>query len=327
MKDHELKLFSGSANPELSARIAGHLGMKLGSIKIERFADNEIYVQFLENIRGCDTFLIQPTCNPANENLMELLIMIDAAKRASAARITAVMPFYGYRRQDRKAASREPITAKLVADLLTAAGAERVVVIDLHAGQVQGFFNIPLDNLTAEPIILDYIKGKKLKNLTIAAPDVGSAKGARDFGKLLGTGIVIIDKVREKHDRIERNTLIGNVEGKNIAIIDDEISTGGTILKATQLLKEKGAKDIYVAVTHAVLAGEAVKKMGEAPIKELIVTDTIPLGKEKQIPKIKVLSVSGMLATAIRNIHENKSVSELFETDGKKQSELFERKK
>ena len=247
---------------------------------------------------------------------MELLIMIDAAKRASAGRITAVMPFYGYRRQDRKTESREPITAKLVADLLTAAGADRVVVIDLHSGQVQGFFNIPLDNLTAEPLILNYLRGKKLLDLTVVAPDVGSAKGARDFARLLDAEMAVISKKRGVHDEVETVSLIGEVAGRNIAIIDDEISTGGTIVNAAKILKENGAGGIYVAVTHAILAGNAMEKLDAAPIKELIVTDTIPIADERIIGKIRVLSVSEILAKAIGNIHANKSVSELFETRG-----------
>ncbi len=316
MENFDLVLFSGSANPKLTEGIAEHLGIALGKIRIERFADNETYVQFLENIRGKDVFLVQPTCNPANENIMELLIMIDAAKRASAGRITAVMPFYGYRRQDRKTESREPITAKLVADLLTAAGADRVVVIDLHSGQVQGFFNIPLDNLTAEPLILNYLRSMKLPNLTVVAPDVGSAKGARDFARLLDAEMAVISKKRGVHDEVETVSLIGEVKGKNIAIIDDEISTGGTIVNAAKILKENGAGDIYVAVTHPILAGNATEKLNAAPIKELIVTDTIPIAENKMIGKIKVLSVSEILARAIGNIHANKSVSELFETRG-----------
>ena len=316
MENFDLVLFSGSANPKLTADIAKHLGIGLGKIRIERFADNETYVQFLENIRGKDVFLVQPTCNPANENIMELLIMIDAAKRASAGRITAVMPFYGYRRQDRKTESREPITAKLVADLLTAAGADRVATIDLHAGQVQGFFNIPLDNLTAEPLILNFLRSKKLTNLTVVAPDVGSAKGARDFSRLLNAEMAVISKKRGAHDEIETVSLIGEVKGRSIAIIDDEISTGGTVANAAEILKENGAEDIYVAVTHAILAGSAVQKLNAAPIKELIVTDTIPIPEEKKIDKIKVLSVAELLAKAISSIHENKSVSELFETAG-----------
>src|SRR3989338_80132 len=318
MENFILVLFSGSANPKLAEGIANHLGIALGKIKIERFADNETYVQFLENIRGKDVFLVQPTCNPANEHLMELLIMIDAAKRASAGRITAVMPFYGYRRQDRKTESREPITAKLVADLLTAAGADRVVVIDLHSGQVQGFFNIPLDNLTAEPLILNYLRSKKLPNLTVVAPDVGSAKGARDFSRLLNAEMAVISKKRGVHDEVETVSLIGEVAGRNIAIIDDEISTGGTIVNAAKILKENGAGDIYVAVTHAILAGNAMEKLDAAPIKELIVTDTIPIADERIIGKIRVLSVSEILSKAIGNIHANKSVSELFETRGMK---------
>lgn len=316
MENFDLVLFSGSANPKLTEGIAKQLGIALGRIRIERFADNETYVQFLENIRGKDVFLVQPTCNPANENIMELLIMIDAAKRASAGRITAVMPFYGYRRQDRKTESREPITAKLVADLLTAAGADRVVVIDLHSGQVQGFFNIPLDNLTAEPLILNYLRGMKLPNLTVVAPDVGSAKGARDFARLLDAEMAVISKKRGVHDEVETVSLIGEVAGKNIAIIDDEISTGGTIVNAAKILKENGAGDIYVAVTHPILAGNAIEKLNAAPIKELIVTDTIPIAENKMMEKIKVLSVSEILAKAIGNIHANKSVSELFETQG-----------
>ncbi|MBI2529618.1 MAG: ribose-phosphate pyrophosphokinase [Candidatus Diapherotrites archaeon] len=316
MENFDLVLFSGSANPKLTEGIAEHLGIALGKIRIERFADNETYVQFLENIRGKDVFLVQPTCNPANENIMELLIMIDAAKRASAGRITAVMPFYGYRRQDRKTESREPITAKLVADLLTAAGADRVAVIDLHSGQVQGFFDIPLDNLTAEPLILNYLRSKKLPSLTVVAPDVGSAKGARDFARLLDAEMAVISKKRGVHDEVETVSLIGEVKGRNIAIIDDEISTGGTIVNAAKILKENGAGDIYVAVTHAILAGNAIEKLNSAPIKELIVTDTIPIASERAIGKIRVLSVSEILAKAIGNIHENKSVSELFEARG-----------
>jgi ribose-phosphate pyrophosphokinase len=310
----QLKIFSGTANPELSKRIAEVIGVPLGQVQIRRFADGEIFVEVDENVRGMDVFVIQPTCLPVNENLMELLIMIDTLKRASADRITAVIPYYGYARQDRKVQPRTPITSKLVADLFTAAGANRILAVDLHAGQIQGFFNIPFDHLYATPIFLeDILKGKKLSDLIIVSPDAGGTERARAYAKRLNADLAIIDKRRTGPNQSEVMNLIGDVSGKNAVIVDDIVDTAGTLTQAAKAIMEKKAKSVIAVCTHPVLSGEAVKRINESPIETMVVSDTIPLGpKAGKSDKIRVLTVARLLAEAIKRIHTGESVSSLF---------------
>lgn len=305
-------LLSGNANRDLAQAIADSLGVHLGEAMVERFPEGEIRVQINENIRGRDVFIIQPTCAPSNDNLMELLILLDAAKRASARRITAVMPYYGYARQDRKDRPRVPITAKLVANLIVSAGANRVLSMDLHAGQIQGFFDIPLDHLYSINVICEYILSKNLRNLVIVTPDVGGLKMARAYAKVLEAPLAIVDKRRESANQVKVLNIIGEVAGKNVMIVDDLVSTGSSLVEAAHALKEAGALDIYSAVVHAVLAGPAVSRLENSIIREMIVTDTIPLGEKKKCSKIKVLSVASLLGEAIKRIHDNESVSSLF---------------
>jgi len=314
MSQFDLKLFSGTANVPLAQRIAEEVGRPLGKAKIRRFSDGEIFVEIQENVRGSDVYLVQPTCQPSNENLMELLIMIDALKRASADRITAMIPYYGYARQDRKVAPRTPITAKLVADLLHAAGTSRVLAVDLHAGQIQGFFNIPFDHLYANPIFLDHLEKEKINgNLVIVSPDAGGVERARAYAKRLGTSLAIIDKRRDKPNQSEVMNVIGEVKGKTAVLVDDIIDTAGTLANGATALIEAGAEEVYAICTHPVLTGEAVERINESPLKELIVSDTIPCDeKQERCPKIKVLSVAGLLGEAIRRIHTGESVSSLF---------------
>jgi ribose-phosphate pyrophosphokinase len=310
----ELKILSGTANPELSKEIAKHLKTKLSPITIKKFADGETYVKIGENVRGRDVFVIQPTCHPVNENLIELMIIIDALRRASAARITAVIPYYGYARQDRKVSSREPITSKLMANLLVASGVNRVLAIDLHSGQIQGFFDIPLDHLYALPLIIDYLKSKKITNGVVVAPDVGGAKKTRRLAEALHLPMAILDKRRHKHNEVDSNiTIIGEIKGKNVIILDDIIDTAGTICTACKALKERGANDIFVCATHPVFSGKALECLSIPEIKEIVVTNTIPLTKEKMLPKIKVLSIAPLLAEGIKRIHNHESISELFD--------------
>ncbi|MFH1225346.1 MAG: ribose-phosphate pyrophosphokinase [Candidatus Diapherotrites archaeon] len=308
----DLRVFSGTANPKLAEETAEYLGVKLGKVEITKFADGETYINIGELVRGKDVFIIQPTCYPQNDNLMELLIMIDAAKRAVARRITAVIPYYGYAKQDRKAKHREPITAKLVANLLEKAGANAVVTLDLHAEQIQGFFDISHNYLYASDVIIDYFKKKRLGNVVIVAPDVGATKRARAYAKEFDAPLAIIDKRRPKPNVAEVMNVIGDVKGKNAIIVDDEINTGGTTVNAAEALKKAGANDIYATCVHAVLAGPAVERLQKAPIKEVVVTNTIPLPKEKQFPKLRVLSIAKLLACSILAIHEEKSVSALL---------------
>lgn len=319
-----IKLFSGTANPELAQEVADYLEMDLGQIKIKPFADGEIYVQIKESVRGLDCFLIQPTCPPVNENLMELLILIDALKRASAGRITVVIPYYGYARQDRKAAGREAITAKLIADLLTTAGAQRIVALDLHTAQIMGFFNILVDHLYASPVLLDYIHslGKKngekdiVKNIVVVSPDVGGVARARAFAKKLGDApIAIIDKRRSytEQNYSESLTVVGDVKGKIAIMVDDLIDTAGTVCKGAELLVKEGAKKVYACASHAVLSGPAYDRIDASPIEQLITTNSIPLNPEKQSSKIVQVSVASILGEAIARIHDDCSVSELFE--------------
>jgi ribose-phosphate pyrophosphokinase len=307
-----LKIFTGNSNTDLVEKIAKDLGTAVGKSLVRNFSDGEINVEIDESVRGMDVFVVQSICHPVNNNLMELLILIDALKRASAERITAVLPYYGYARQDRKVSPRAPITAKLIADLITTAGASRILTVDLHAGQIQGFFNIPVDHLFAAPVLLEYLK--QLKNdLVIVSPDAGGVERARAYAKRLNTSLAIIDKRRESPNVSQVMNIIGDVSGMVAILVDDLVDTGGTLARAAYALMEKGAKSIYACCTHPVLSGKAVEILSEAPFKEVVVTDTIPLGKEaKACPKIKVLSVSSLLADAIRRIYEDESVSCLF---------------
>ena len=314
MSQHNsMKVFAGNANRELAKNICQHLNVPLGKALVGRFPDGEVKVQIHENVRGCDVFVVQPTCRPVNENLMELLIMLDALRRASADRITAVMPYYGYARQDRKDRPRVPISSKLVADLLTSAGASRVVAMDLHAGQVQGYFNIPVDHLFATPVTVGYFKELNLKNVVVVSPDPGGVERARAFAKRLKTPLAIIDKRREDDDAVEVMNVIGNVEGKTALIVDDMIDTGGTLVRGVEALLSKGATQVYACCTHPVFAGKAIEKICKSPVASVVATDSIPLSPEAQnCGRIQILSVAKLLSEAIRSVHEETSVSRLF---------------
>jgi ribose-phosphate pyrophosphokinase len=308
-----MKLFTGNANIELAKDIAAYLDCPLGDAYVATFSDGEINVKINENVRGADVFVLQPTSSPVNNHLMELLIMIDAFRRASARRITAVMPYYGYARQDRKAQPRVPITSRLVADLITTAGADRVLTIDLHAGQIQGFFDVPVDNLFATPVIFDYLKTKQLENPVIISPDAGGVERARAFGKRLGASIAIIDKRRSAPNVAEVMNIIGDVEGRDALLLDDMIDTAGTITQAVHALKAHGAKRVMAACSHAVLSGPAIKRINESQLDEVVVTNTIAMdNKQKECPKLVVLTVAPLLGEAIKRIHEEASVSSLF---------------
>ena len=312
MKEKDrLRIFSGSANPELTEMICDYIGTAPANINISLFSDGEVSVQILENVRGADVFIVQSTCCPVNEHLMELLIMIDAAKRASAKRITAVLPYFGYARQDRKDRPRVPITAKLVANLIVKAGADRVLTLDLHAGQIQGFFDIPVDHLYAIPSFMSYLRSLGLENIVAVSPDTGSVKRARAYGKQLGAPIAIIDKRRPSAGVAEALHVVGEVEGKHAIITDDLVDTGGSLIAAVRALLKAGAIDVYACCTHPVLSGEASERLCASPLKQLVVTDTIPLGEKKR-DKIHVQSVAGLLAEAIKSIHEETSVGCLF---------------
>ncbi len=306
-------VYAGSSAPELGKKIANYLGIELGQLKLKRFSDDEIYVRFQESVRGASVFVLQSLCSPVNDNLLELLIMIDALKRASAAEISAVVPYYGYSRQDKKAVAREPITAKLVADLLSVAGVKRMLTMDLHADQIQGYFDGPVDHLTALPIFASYFKEKKIKDSVVVSPDVGRVKVVKRFADRINAPLAIIHKKRPLHNVAEVMNIIGDVEGKRAVLLDDMIDTAGTIVKAAEVLEEFGAKEIYACATHPVLSGPAIERLQNSAIKEVVVADTIPLPKEKQIPKIKVLSISSLFAQAVLNVYENKTVSALFE--------------
>jgi ribose-phosphate pyrophosphokinase len=309
-----IKLFSGNAHKELAAEVSAYLNIPVGDAIIQHFSDGEIDVHIDENVRGHDAFVIQPTSTPVNDNLMELLLMIDALKRASAKRITAVMPYYGYARQDRKVQPRVPISAKLVADLITAAGTSRVLTMDLHAAQIQGFFNIPVDNLYASPVLLDYVREKySHESLVIVSPDAGGVERARSFARRLQCSIAIIDKRREASNVSQIMNVIGTVQDSNTIILDDMIDTGGTIVQAAGALKEKGARHVVAACTHAVLSGAAIDKLNASDLEELIVTNTIPFDSKKEKCKLlTVLSIAPLLGEAIKRIHEESSVSSLF---------------
>ncbi|MFV9511733.1 ribose-phosphate diphosphokinase [Tepidibacillus sp. LV47] len=312
-EDKTLKVFTGNANPVLAQEIVNHIGIPMGDAEILRFSDGEIRVKLNESVRGADVFVIQPTSAPVNENLMELLIMVDALKRASAKSINVVIPYYGYARQDRKARARDPITAKLVANLIETAGAHRMISMDLHATQIQGFFDIPVDHLLGVPILADYFLKKNLKDVVVVSPDHGGVVRARKLAERLEAPIAIIDKRRPDANVVEVMNIVGNVEGKVAVLIDDIIDTAGTITLAANALKEAGAKEVYATCTHPVLSGPAIERILNSQIKELVVTNTIQLGKEKQIDKIKVLSVAPLIGEAIIRIHEKLSVSKLFD--------------
>jgi ribose-phosphate pyrophosphokinase len=311
--NESLKVFSGLSNPGLAEKVCRYLHIPLGGATIEEFPDTEKIIRLEDDVRGRDCFVVQSTCRPVDTNLMELLIYLDCLRRASARRITAVIPYYGYARQDRKERGRVPITAKLVANLITAAGANRVIAIDLHAQQVQGFFDIPLDHLLAEPVLIEYLRGKRLVNLTVVSPDVGNSKTAARYVASLGGDLAIIYKKRVSGSEVTVHEIIGEVKGRDAVMCDDIISTAGTVCGAAELLKERGAGRIYVGATHAVFGGEAVSRLRAAPIDEVIVTDSIPLTEEAgKLEKLTVLTVSELLGEAIRRIHRNESVSSMF---------------
>lgn len=309
-----LKIFSGNSNHALAEAITRYMGIPLGAAMVGSFSDGEIQVEFRENVRGMDVFVVQSTCHPVNDNIMELLVMIDALKRASASRVTAVMPYYGYARQDRKVASRAPITAKLIADIITAAGADRVLTIDLHAGQIQGFFDIPVDHLYAGPIMAEAIKAElPTFECCVVSPDAGGVERARDFAKRLGASLAIIDKRRSKPNESEVMNVVGSVDGKYAIILDDMVDTAGTLVKAAEALQKGGARAIYACCTHPVLSGQAITKINESPIKKIFVTDTIPTSAKAALTnKLQVESVAPLLGEAISRIHREVSVSELF---------------
>ncbi len=307
-----LKIFSGNANPMLAKEISAYLGVPLGAAKVGRFQDGEISLAIDESVRGADAFIIQPTCAPVNDNLVELLILVDALRRASARRITAVVPYYGYARQERKTRARDPISAKLVANLITAAGADRVMTMDLHAGAIQGFFDIPVDHLTAAPILADYCLEKGLQDVIAVSPDLGGVTRARNFAERIGAGIAIIDKKRSAPNVAEVMNLIGDVKNKTVIMVDDLIDTAGTICLGAEALLEHGAQAVYACCTHPVLSGAAYERLSQSPLKEVIVCNTIPTPESKMIPKLRSLSIAPLLGEAIIRIHEEQSVSEIF---------------
>jgi len=311
--DKRFRLFSGTANRALADEIATHIGVKVGEAKLQRFADGEVYFQLLENVRGVDVFVVQPTCYPVDQHLVELLVMVDALKRASAARITVVVPYYGYARQDRKDRPRVAISAKLIADLLTTAGANRALFVDLHAAQIQGFFNIPVDHLFASPVLVSYFREMGLPNLTVVSPDAGGVERARFFAQKMGAPLAIVDKRRTDMNVAEVMNVVGDVEGMNCLIIDDIIDTAGTLVKTVDALFANGAKNVYACASHAVLSGPAIDRIAASRLEQLVVTNTIPLRDAAQkLPKIKVLSIAGLLGAAIESIHMETSVSTLF---------------
>lgn len=313
-EEQQFKIFSGNANPHLASRIAREFGQPLGKIMVKQFSDGEICMKIEESARGQDIFIVQPTCCPVNDNLMELLIMIDAFRRASARRITVVLPYYGYARQDKKVKPREPITARLVANLITQAGASRVLCLDLHAGQIQGFFDLPVDHLYAGPLIADHLISVGLHNgnICVVSPDVGGVARARALAESLKTSLAIIAKRRPEPNKVEIMEIIGDVQGKICVMVDDMIDTGGSIVQGAEALLDRGAIAVHACCTHGILSGNAVERINGSRLKSLTITDTIPLPPDKQSPKIKVISVAPLLADAILRIHEDNSVSELF---------------
>jgi ribose-phosphate pyrophosphokinase len=311
--NNRLKLFSGSANVELSREVARYLGIDLGPMVRKRFADGELYVQIQESIRGCDVYLIQPTCNPVNDHLMELLIMVDACRRASARQVTAVVPYYGYARADRKTAGRESITAKLVANLIAKAGASRVLAIDLHSAQIQGYFDIPCDHVYGTPVLIDYISSKNLTDLVVVSPDVGGVARARAFAKKLNDApLAIIDKRRQAHNVAEVMNVVGDVRGKTAVLVDDMIDTAGTICEGARLLKREGARQVYACATHPVFSPPAIERLSSGLFEEVIVTNTIPMAADREFEQLTVLSMANLLGEAIWRIHEESSVSSMF---------------
>lgn len=312
--ENRFRIFSGNANPDLAREIAAYLGTTVGDAVINRFNNGEVQVMINESVRGKDIFIVQPTCGPiVNDNVMELLIMADAFKRASAAHVTAVVPYYGYARQDRKARGREPITAKLMADLMEAAGITRVVTIDLHAAQIQGFFNIPFDHMPGGPLLAEYIKEKNLENMVVVSPDLGGVSRARGFAEILQAPMAIIDKRRPEPGMCEVMNLIGDVKGKNCILVDDMVDTAGSLTEGARALKKFGANDIYACCTHPILTDPALSRIAQSDITELVVTNTIPLAPSKKHPKIKVLTIAPILAETILRIYNDWSVSQLFD--------------
>jgi ribose-phosphate pyrophosphokinase len=311
--DEKFKIFCGTANEPLTDEICAFLGIERGKATVTRFSDGECYVQILENVRGADVFVCQPTCFPVDEHIMELLLLVDALKRASARRITTVIPYYGYARQDRKDKPRVPVSSKLIADLLTTAGAHRALVVDLHAPQIQGFFNIPVDHLFASPVLVDHFRKMQLPDLTVVSPDAGGVERARFFAKKIDAALAIVDKRRTDMNVAEVMHVIGDVKGRSCLIIDDIIDTAGTLVKTAEALVNAGAARVYACASHPVLSGDAIERISKSKLEEVIVTNTIPLtGKAKAEPKIKVLSIAGLLGRAIQSIHEETSVSTLF---------------
>jgi ribose-phosphate pyrophosphokinase len=310
----EVKIFAGNSNRALATAISRYVGVPLGAAEIRRFSDGEVQVEITENVRGGDVFVVQSTCTPTNDNLMELLLMLDAFKRASAQRITAVIPYYGYARQDRKVAPRVPISAKLVADIITTAGASRVLTVDLHAGQIQGFFNIPVDNVYATPVLLQYLRERLgPRDVTVIAPDAGGVERARAFAKRLDANLAIIDKRRARANEVAEMQIIGEVDGRPTVIIDDIVDTAGTLCAAAEAVRAAGSPSVLACATHPVLSGAAIERLRTSAIEELVVTDTIPLGPEARgLPKVRALSVAPLLGEAIKRTHEEDSISSLF---------------
>jgi len=313
LQNSGIKLFSAGSNNVLAEKVSKELGIPLGNCKVGAFSDGEISVEIKESVRGADVFVIQPTCPPVNENLMELLIFIDALKRASAGRINAVVPYYGYARQDRKTKARDPITSKLVADMIAAAGAHRVITMDLHAGQIQGYFNVPVDHLLGGPILARYIQPLINENTVIVSPDVGGVLRARNFATSLDLPIAIIEKRRQKANISEVMNVVGDIENKNVVLIDDIVDTAGSLTKAAKVLKDLGAYKVYACATHGVLSGPAIERIENSVIEKLVITDTVPLTDDKQIDKIKVVSTAPLLADVIKRVSEGRSISKLFE--------------
>jgi ribose-phosphate pyrophosphokinase len=309
----DMKLFTGNSNRGLAARVASYLDVEVGKVEVGTFSDGEVCVEIQENVRGMDCFVLQSTCAPANTHLMELLILVDALRRSSARRITAVVPYYGYARQDRKVAPRQPVTAKLVADLVSVAGTDRLLCLDLHAGQIQGFFNIPVDNLYATPVLLRAIRERVAGELTVISPDAGGVERARAYAKRLDASLAIIDKRRERANEAQVMNIVGDVQGRVCVVVDDMVDTAGTLTEGARALADAGAREVSAVVTHPVLSGPAIKRIEESPLRELVVTDSIPLRAEAaECPKLRVVSVAELLGEAIRRIHNEESVSSLF---------------